>query len=263
MKFNNNSGRNVHKPKSNGSGSTNDGNTARRAFSNPELFASITNVNIEFLKHLQVILIAISCNFELSVENLKSFCYRTAEIYFQYYEWYPMSATLHKILAHSSQIVQASIVPLGCAGESASEARNKFYKKDRIEHARKDSREHNISDVFNRAMDSSDPFLSSICLKNRHSAKKHLQLPREVISLLKIPDVPEYQLPTTSSAIANENFSDFEWEAEDLSHFNIELEVDETWDNFEVRVIYNILTFIKFNVLFLVELNLDGIGSTN
>lgn len=90
-----------------------------------------------------------------------------------------------------------------------------------------------------------------------------MQLPREVISLLKIPDVPEYQLPTTSSAIANENFSDFEWEAEDLSHFNIELEVDETWDNFEVRVIYNILTFIKFNVLFLVELNLDGIGSTN
>lgn len=161
-------GLHVHKPKSNGSGSTNDGNTARRAFSNPELFASITNVNIEFLKHLQVILIAISCNFELSVENLKSFCYRTAEIYFQYYEWYPMSATLHKILAHSSQIVQASIVPLGCAGESASEARNKFYKKDRIEHARKDSREHNISDVFNRAMDSSDPFLSSNCLKNRH-----------------------------------------------------------------------------------------------
>lgn len=122
-------GLHVHKPKSNGSDSTNDGNTARRAFLNPELFVSITNVNIEFFKTLE------------SHTN----CYATAEIYFKNYKWYPMSATLHKILAHSSQIAQASIVPLGCAGENASEARNKFYKKDGIEHARKDSREHLMS----------------------------------------------------------------------------------------------------------------------
>ena len=74
----------------------------------------------------------------------------------------------HKILAHSAQILQASIDPLGCAGGNSSEARNKFYKKDRIEHARKDSREHNIADVFNRAMDSSDSLLSTIYLKNRN-----------------------------------------------------------------------------------------------
>lgn len=83
-------------------------------------------------------------------------------------------------------------------------------------------------------MDSSDPSLSSICLKNRHSARKSLHLPREVISLLKIPDIPEYQLPTSPSSIVNEDLSDFEEETEILSDFNIELEVDETLDNFEV-----------------------------
>ena len=47
--FWNKMGLHVHKPKSNGSGLTNDGNTARKAFLNPELFASITNVDVDFL----------------------------------------------------------------------------------------------------------------------------------------------------------------------------------------------------------------------
>ena len=69
------------------------------------------------------------------------------------------------------------MVLLGCAGEYASEARNKFYKKERIEHARKDSREHNIADVFNRAMDSSDALLSNPYLsKDIVFSKKKLQL---------------------------------------------------------------------------------------
>ncbi|KAI8125494.1 hypothetical protein CVS40_4198 [Lucilia cuprina] len=232
--FWNKMGLHVHKPKSNGSGTTNDGNTARKAFLNPELFASITNVDVDFIKHLHIILIAISSEFEVSVENLKHFCCATADIYFKNYDWYPMSATLHKILAHSAQILQVSIVPLGCAGENASEARNKFYKKDRIEHARKDSRVHNITDVFNRAMDSSDPLLSSIYIKKRHSAKRKLQLPREVISLLKIPEVPEYQLPSTSSATENETFTDSE-EEQILPVINLELEIDEMFEDFEMQ----------------------------
>ncbi|XP_046808102.1 uncharacterized protein LOC124420131 [Lucilia cuprina] len=119
-------------------------------------------------------------------------------------------------------------------GENASEARNKFYKKDRIEHARKDSRVHNITDVFNRAMDSSDPLLSSIYIKKRHSAKRKLQLPREVISLLKIPEVPEYQLPSTSSATENETFTDSE-EEQILPVINLELEIDEMFEDFELE----------------------------
>ncbi|XP_075157460.1 uncharacterized protein LOC142230712 [Haematobia irritans] len=230
-------GLHVHKPKSNRSGCTNVGNAARKSFFNPELLSSITNFNIELLKHLHTILITINSEFEISADHLQQFCYKTAEIYFKHYEWYPMSATLHKILAHSFQILQASIVPLGCAGENASEARNKFYKKDRIEHARKDSREHNIMDIFNRALDSSDPLLSSIYLKNRLSKKRSLQLPRDVISLLKIPDMPEYQLPSTSSAAINKDVSDSEDYEEDPFHFNFELEVDET-ENFQVRILY-------------------------
>lgn len=233
-------GLHVHKPKSNGSGSTNDGNTARRAFSNPEEFANITNIDVDLIKHLRIILIAISCEYEINPEKLKDFCNATAEIYFKIYDWYPMSATVHKILVHSSQILQASVVPLGCAGENASEARNKLYKKDRIEHARKDSREHNLMDVFNRAMDSSDPILSSICLTNRASAQKRLPLPREVLYLLKIPNIPESQCPTPSTAV-KENSSDSEDE-DFIPHLDIELDAEETSEYFDVRVYLQMLT---------------------
>ena len=58
-------GLHVYKAKSNGNGTTNDGNTARKAFSNPELLASITNVDVDFLKHLHIILIPISSEFEV------------------------------------------------------------------------------------------------------------------------------------------------------------------------------------------------------
>lgn len=46
----------VDKPKSNGFGSTNDGNTARGAFENTKLFAKVTNVDERLIKKCKVIL---------------------------------------------------------------------------------------------------------------------------------------------------------------------------------------------------------------
>lgn len=118
-------GLHIEKPKSNGCGSTNAGNTARRVFANLELFASITNVDIDLLRHFHIILVSISCEFRINFKKFNDFCIDTADLYFNKYDWYPMSATVHKILVHSAQIMEASLVPVGCLGENASEARNK------------------------------------------------------------------------------------------------------------------------------------------
>lgn len=72
-------GLHVHKPKSNRSGSANDGNTAQKVFSNLEWCVSITNVDI-FLKPLHIMLNTISSEFEVRVANLKDFCFATADI---------------------------------------------------------------------------------------------------------------------------------------------------------------------------------------
>jgi len=110
-----------------GSGSTNDGNTARRAFLHTDKFANALGFDQEILKNLYFILIAISSNYEINASKFKSFCAQTAFLYIGKYPGYPMSATVHKVLAHGAQIVAASSLPVGCLGENASEARNNIY----------------------------------------------------------------------------------------------------------------------------------------
>lgn len=106
---------------------------------------------------------------------------------------------------YSRQILNNTVLPAGYFGEDAAESRNKLYKQDREFHARKSTRINNLQDVFNRAIDTSDPVISSIRLKNRLETRRRLNLPAEVINLLCIPE-SEPQ-PSTSS---------FEPDADDL-----------------------------------------------
>lgn len=83
-----------------------------------------------------------------------------------------MSVTLHKVLIHGPQIIASSVLPIGCFGENASEARNRFYKRDRRSYSRQCSRVNNLTDVFHRSMDSSDPLLSSLNINKRSLCRK-------------------------------------------------------------------------------------------
>lgn len=178
-------GLHVDKPKCNGPGTTNDGNTSRRAFGNPKIFAQITNVDEELINRFGNILIALSCHYPLNADLFGTYCIDTAKRYVEHYKWYPMPASVHKILVHGKQILLNSVLPVGVFGEDAAESRNKFYKRDRETHARKDSRRHNLEDVFNRALDTSDPVISSITLSSRLNKKDHLHcLPSDVIAFL-------------------------------------------------------------------------------
>ncbi|KAF2904139.1 hypothetical protein ILUMI_02028 [Ignelater luminosus] len=84
--------------------------------------------------------------------------------------------------------------------EDAFEARNKLHKKDRESHAGKDSHIHNLTDIFNRALETSDPIISSASIKKRLDNQRHKQLPREVIKLLACTEEPEKD---TSETIFN------------------------------------------------------------
>jgi len=172
----------VDQSKVGGFGSTNDGNTARRAFSEPETFSEITGIDLRLIKNLRTILICLSSQLPIDVTKFQSFCHKTAEIIVYEYSWLPMTATVHKILVHSADIIQNTVLPVGYFGEEGAESRNKIYKSDRLHHARKCSRKLNFTDVFQRAMDTSDPIISSINLNRR--LQKKLNLPSEVIQLL-------------------------------------------------------------------------------
>jgi len=122
-----------------------------------------------------------------------------------------MSPTVHKVLVHGYIIIEKLIVPVGSLAESASEARHKLFKADRKDHARKCSRVDNMSDVFHRAMDSSDPLLSSFC----STKTNRMPLPAEVVDLLDSPIISP-GTEDTDEENCNDDVSDtFEIELEE------------------------------------------------
>lgn len=80
-----------------GFGSTNDGNTARRAFQNAPTFSLVTGIKQDLIERFHNILICISCELPLDPIRFGNYCKETAELYMFEYSWYPMPATVHKV----------------------------------------------------------------------------------------------------------------------------------------------------------------------
>lgn len=156
-----------------GSGSTNNGNAARRFFENHIKSAEITGIDAELLRKICVILQCISSGLKINIAKFRKFCYDTAKLYVDLYPWYYMPSALHKILLHGPDIVQHfSMMPIGFLSEEASEARNKDFRKFREEHSRKHSSISCNTDIMHNLLLSSDPLLTSIRPKVNKFVKK-------------------------------------------------------------------------------------------
>jgi hypothetical protein len=167
-----------------GSGSTNDGNTARRFFEKSLISASITGFDLAIIRRFHVTLQVISCGHDINVDIFREYNIETARKYVELYPWFPMSPTVHKILIHGPEIVSSVLLPIGQLSEEAQESCNKFIKKYRVDNARKCSRTSNIEDVFKRLLVVSDPLISN---HRKLPQKKIRSLSAEAIQLLKEP----------------------------------------------------------------------------
>lgn len=164
-----------------GFGNSNDGNTSRRFFNNPESSSRITGINISLIKRFNTILEVISSGFNIDHEKFDSFAQTTAKMYVELYGWHPMSPTVHKILMHGAEVIQQAILPIGQLSEEASEARNKHLRKYRVDFARKFSRIDCNRDVLNRLLLTSDPLIS--CSRNKR-ANKFKTFSKEAMEIL-------------------------------------------------------------------------------
>lgn len=222
-------------PKPGGAGSSNDGNTARRAFSieNQVVFAEILGIELWLVQDLHVILCVISSSLPVDSKKFGEFCRPLADRYVKAYPWFYMPATLHKILIHGEQIISRSALPMGMLSEQAGESRNKLYRQDREMHARKTSRKENLLDVFNRAMDSSDPFISELSMSQRREKSKKLPLPSAAIALLQAPDDPNPELPARQLYSEEdddseiESFKEVDGALDDVELVTEQIEADE------------------------------------
>lgn len=86
----------VDQPKQ-GGGNSNDGNTARKFFAEPEKASNITGINTDIIRRFSNILSVLSCGFYINTEIFKTYCIETAKMCVNIYGWYKMSASVHKL----------------------------------------------------------------------------------------------------------------------------------------------------------------------
>lgn len=193
----------MDKPKP-GFGSTNDGNTARRFFGNPELSAQITELDVTIIKHFNVLLRTLSSGFVINLGEFKKLCDETKRLYVSLYSWYYMPATEHKLLIHSTEVIKTAIVPIGQLSEEAQEARNEDCRRFREHNTRKYSRLATNRDLLNMLILTSDPLINSL---RGIPKKKRNKLCAEVLKLIIAPTIqPRLQLRPRPSQTQEDYF---------------------------------------------------------
>lgn len=93
-------------------------------------------------------------------------------------------------------------------------------------HARKNSRKNNLMDVFNRAIDMSDPIISNMSLSMRLSKINKKQIPRQVLFLLDQPSVSEAEEAEDSDDDATNEDINF---VNNLDLISLETESDDSY----------------------------------
>jgi hypothetical protein len=96
-----------------GCGNTNDGNTSRRFFADPELAGTITGIDVNLIYRFKVILEVISSGHKINTEKYSKYATDTAEMYVRLYPWHPMKPTMHKILIHGAIVIENALLPIG------------------------------------------------------------------------------------------------------------------------------------------------------
>lgn len=171
----------VDKPKP-GSGTSNDGNSARKFFENTDISSTITGIKKELIERCGTILKTLSCGHKINIEKFGEFALETARQIVNFYPWYFLPASVHKILIHGAAVIEHhGLISIGELSEEAAEAKNKDIKWFRLRHTRKMSRIVTNTDLLNRLLLSSDPFITE---HRKLPFKKKSTLPKAVLELI-------------------------------------------------------------------------------
>ena len=153
------------------SGTSNDGNTARKFFENWQITSEILNLNSNMIFRFSIILRTISSHYCLNFSKFSNFTRETAELYVKEHHWYPIPNAVHKPLVHGSTVASNMSVPLGMMSEEAQESRNRDFKNYRQHHARQFSRQASNTDLIHRLLKTSDPVISMLKHKKKKKSK--------------------------------------------------------------------------------------------
>ena len=174
----------VDTPRAGGSGTSNTGNTARRAFQDEQKFSDILGIDVELVHRIHVLLIAINVDIPLDEEAFRLYGRETAALWVSKYGKFYMPVSLHQLFIHGWESLRYSTLPITFFTEQSLESCNKVFKSDRLHHCRRDSRLNTMADQFNRQTDRSGLKIAMALHKNRKTPKSQ-ELPPDVLSLVR------------------------------------------------------------------------------
>ena len=188
-------------PNPNGTGNSNNGNCARRAFQNPVQFAQILGLDPELVTDIKVLLICISSRYKINADAYEAFAQDVLRRYIDLYGWFPLNPTLHKLIVHGSQVARNLPLPPAWFTEEGLEASHKTNKKTRRDHCRPFRRDMTMTDMLNRALDRSDPVIAMMALERSSKFQRFHLIPEAARNLLIFED----EGPEPEDAAENED----------------------------------------------------------
>ncbi|XP_041988246.1 uncharacterized protein LOC121739758 isoform X2 [Aricia agestis] len=163
---------------------TNNWYTARTALSDKcrHKFADILGIEHWLVDGLHFILVAISSGLPIDADKFGDVCRDLAHRYVSQYAWHPMTVTIHKILVHGKDIIKST--KLGMLSQQSAQPRNRFWRSgcDR-NHKTITTQSQHITDLFYRALESSDPVITDMG-RSRIGKYQKLNITDEMKSIL-------------------------------------------------------------------------------
>lgn len=147
------------------SGTSNDGNTARKFFSETHADLIVECVDEKYKdtirtlhKNLSVTLRLISSTQQIDVEKFSVLCRDTSMLIAENLPWVDQNYTLHGVLSHSPELIHLNNGwSIGMFSEEPLESNNKFIRRYMERYARTSSPMLQLTDVMSRLLERSNP----------------------------------------------------------------------------------------------------------
>ena len=143
------------------SGNTNDGNMARKVFSDVKFFSEATGVDENFIETLKTCIACLSSSQHIDPHKYLATAKECYQIWKEKYATFEdLGPTIHKILVHGHEFIEVFEMQIGILIEQCIESCNKLVKYYREDHTSKSSRQNMMRDIFNFLLVQSWPHLA-------------------------------------------------------------------------------------------------------
>ena len=145
-----------------GSGNTNSGNTSRRFFNEAgKFFCEEFQFNEELFFEIRDLLNMLNSNTKASKTQFEALSEKIAKGLVEQYPNINFTPSVHKVLFHTAELVEAFPLALGMYSEEAQEGFHKILRKSRETHTAKKSRKNTMKTLMLHLTRISDPKITN------------------------------------------------------------------------------------------------------